>query len=259
MRHTNSKFLSGLLAGVVILIMLNVFWFHWFRPQTTIGSAWSAALFNDSSRLHGFISALTNWRNLASENEDLKAKLQDKTASMAVAGQLQRENEQLRLALGLAAKTKQTIIPASIYNISLAPDGYTALINKGANNQVIVGNIVIGEHNILVGTVQAVFPNSARVVLISDPSFKVTVLVMGGQTKGIAHGVLDKGMILDLVVQGDEIKDGDTLISSGDDMIPGGLIVGTVSHVESNNAKLFKQVNIIPAAHFITGNIFILK
>jgi len=61
------------------------------------------------------------------------------------------------------------------------------------------------------------------------------------------------------VVQTDDIKEGDTLVSSGDDMLPAGLIIGIVSQVNSNTAKLFKEVSIAPIAEFVTGSVFILK
>jgi len=259
MHREGSKFFRWLVVGVITLVTLNIVWFHWFQPHIAIGSSWGTKLFSASGQLHNFTLAVAHWKDLVKENTDLKNKLQEEIANQASTAQLQRENDQLRNALGLASRTKKSVIPAGIYNVSLAPDGYTALVNKGTNDGVAVGDAVVGEHSILIGTIQSVFSTSSRVTLVSDPSFKVTALVLGGQAKSIAHGALDKGMALDLVVQSDEIKQGDTLVSSGDDMIPAGLVIGIVSQVGSNSAKLFKQVSVSPSAQFITGSVFILK
>ena len=258
MPRSNSKFFTSLVVGAIVLIALNVFWFGWI-PHTAIGKTWASSLFIKSGKLHNLSSSIFRWRGLAQENSDLKSKLAGETSSRAIIARLERENEQLRLAIGLANRNRANILPAGIYDISLAPNGYRALINKGANYNVVIGDVIVGEHNILIGTVQAVFSDSSRVTLISDPSFKVTALVLGGQAKGIARGMLDDGLALDLVVQTDDIKEGDILVSSGDDMLPAGLIIGIVSQVDSNTAKLFKEVSIAPAAEFVVGSVFILK
>jgi rod shape-determining protein MreC len=253
----NHKFFISLAIGAILLVALNAFWLHWFRPHVSWGSTWGASLFSESSRFHSMISSFANWKELARENDELKARLSQGTADSTLIAQLEKENNQLKTALGLSKGNSQSI-PVGIYNIILAPDGYTALLNKGADYQVSVGDLVIDENRVLIGSVQAVFAHSSRVTLISDPSFKVTVQVLGGSAKGIAHGALDKGMTLDLVIQSDEIHEGDILVTSGDDMVPGGLIIGAVSHVEANSAKLFKQVQVSPHAQFITGSAYIL-
>ncbi len=259
MRNSHSTFFAGLVIGAIVLVALNVFWLHWFRPHTAAGSTWSLGVLRDSGRLHDVVLSFGNWATLARENSDLKNKLQEATQQQADAQRLQRENDQLRAALDLPAHTHAQLIPAGMYLVARSPDGYSALINKGTKDQVAVDDVIVDGHNALVGMVQAVFATSARVRLVADPAFKVTVVVLGGTTKGIAHGTLDQGMTVDLVVQADSLNQGDTLMSSGNDMIPAGLVVGQVSAVESNGAKLFKEVHVTPTAEFITSDIFILK
>ncbi len=259
MRKQHPIFFISLLVGAIVLVALNVFWLHWFRPHTAAGSKWSLTLLHDSGRLHDFVTAFSRWGVLAKENNELKDKLQQATENQADADRLQRENNQLRAALDLPLHVRHQLIPAGMYTVSLSPDGYTALINKGIQDKVAVGDILVDGHNALVGMVQAVFTTTARITLVSDPSFKVTVVVLGGSTKGIAHGVLERGLTLDLVVQSDELREGDTLVSSGNDTVPAGLVLGPVTKVESNNAKLFKEVTVTPSAQFVVGDVFVVK
>ena len=249
----------GLFVGIFAFVLLNVFWLHWFRPHVSLGNGQVAKFFNKLSWFRSVAGNITKWSSLSKENSELKISLQAVTADSAELSQIQRENDQLRKALGLSSRTHRSIIPGSIYNLSLAPDGYTALINKGIQDNVADGDIILDEHRVLIGIVQHIFTNSSRITLISDPVFKVTAIVLGGQTKGIAKGALSNGMVLDLVIQSDEIKEGDKLVTSGDDVIPAGLVIGTVQHVESSSAKLFKEVSVRPDAELMIGEIFIMK
>ena len=62
------------------------------------------------------------------------------------------------------------------------------------------------------------------------------------------------------IVQTDEIKEGDTIVSSGNDLFPAGLIVGMVRHVQANETQLFKGVSVTPAIDEITlGKVLVIK
>ena len=84
--------------------------------------------------------------------------------------------------------------------------------------------------------------------------------MMGSGTAGIARGALNAGMYLDFVVQADEIKEEDVLISTGNDQFPPSLIIGSVDHVEANANQMFKNVRIHPAVKDIQlGRVLVIK
>ena len=67
-------------------------------------------------------------------------------------------------------------------------------------------------------------------------------------------------MFLDFVVQGDEIKEGDMLISTGNDQFLPALIIGSVDRVEANLTQMFKKVRIRPAVKDIQlGRVLVIK
>ncbi|MDO8640169.1 MAG: rod shape-determining protein MreC, partial [Nitrosarchaeum sp.] len=94
----------------------------------------------------------------------------------------------------------------------------------------------------IVGKVQKVMNNFSRVIFVSDPEFKITAKVVGSDTSGIARGALSEGVYLDFVVQEDDIKEGDVVISTGNDLFPPALVLGFVDYVESNVTQMFKKV-----------------
>ena len=147
----------------------------------------------------------------------------------------------------LAQKEEREITYAGIFNVNLTPGGYNVLLNKGSRDGISEGDIVVSAGNVLIGRVQKVMDNFSRVLFVYDPAFKITGKILGSDVAGIARGALRDGMYLDLIVQADEIKEGDTLISAGDDMFPPALVIGQVDHVELNETQLFKKVRIKPA------------
>ncbi len=218
-----------------------------------------ASLFDFAGQIREFGGYIKQWKDLASKNQELEKMLALQKAGEVSTQALKDENQNLKDALHLANRVNREVIPAGIFNISLSPSGYAALINKGTDDGVQADDIVVSPEGVLVGKVDAVFHKTAEVRLVSDPDFKITAKVFNGSVSGIARGALDDGMTLDLVVQTDDIKEGDILVSTGDDMVPSGLIIGKVSNVQVNETQLFKKVKIEPVAKISNGRVEVIK
>lgn len=200
-----------------------------------------------------------NWRSLAKENEELKKKNDELIHTTAVIDNLENENKFLRKTLNFASGIKRNIVYGNVFNLTLTPDGYSVLLNKGTGDGILVGQTVVTEEGILIGQISQVFKNFSKVLFISDPNFKINAKVVGSDTIGLAQGALKDGLFFDLIVQEDKIKEGDLIVSSGNDMFPSALVIGTVSYVETNETKIFKKVKIIPAVNKIKlGQVLII-
>ena len=201
-----------------------------------------------------------NWRKLAQENEELRHKNNEFIRAAAALDDLKNENEFLRKALNIIPKINRDTAYGNVFNLSLAPGGYSMLINKGTDDGIEENAAVITEEGILVGQVRQVFKNFSKILFIADPNFKINAKVAGSDTVGIARGALKDGLLFDLIVQGDQIKEGDLIVSSGNDLMPSALNIGTVSLVEVNETKIFKKVKIMPAVNKIKlGRVLIIK
>lgn len=253
---------TNLLAAVIVVVFLavslNAFLLHRLRLQYAPFSTVRAQWYNVAGQLHEEFDYIRHWQELADQVQGLKDQLQQARVTQASLQSLQTENDFLRKSLGLKSSLNRAVIPAGIFNISLDPTGYSALINKGSQDRVAPGAFVVSANGVLVGKIETVFADSARVQLISDPAFSITVKVMGGGASGIARGALANGMSLDLIVQTDQLSEGDTLVSTGNDMAPVGLIVGTVANVKANDTQLFKKVTVKPAADLSDGNVLVV-
>lgn len=232
------------------------------RLQTIPGFAVNslASLMAKFEAFNKFADELRRFRSLADENRSLKEENLDMLSRLAKLDVLERENDFLRTALDIERETGRDVIYAHVFNVNLGPDGYNVLLNKGARDGVKKDDVVITGQKALVGVVEEVSDNFSRVLFVFDPEFKITAKVLGSATAGIATGAYREGMYLDLIAKEDEIKEGDVLISTGDDMFPSALLVGSVVHVDVNESQMFKKVRIDPAAGSQRlGSVVVLK
>lgn len=229
-----------------------------FYPKSFINL--EVFLFSKSEKLGGFINNIENFNRLANENDQLKQDQNVVSVLKAKIDDLENENDFLRRAARVSEKFDYPIVYAGIFNLNLAPTGYNVLLNKGVQDDISEGDVVVTAEGVLVGKVDKVMQNFSRVLFISDPEFKITAKVMSSGTSGIARGALNEGMYLDFVVQEDEINEGDILVSTGNDLFPTALVIGSVDHIEANETQMFKKVRIRPAIEEIQlGRVMVIK
>lgn len=244
---------------LMLFMIINQVALRVVRRQFVPGLVSVTSLFDISGQIHEWAVYIIRWKNLVIENEVLRTSARAVIVTEAKFQVLQSENDILRKSLGLATRLKRQLLPAGIFNISLTPSGYHASINKGQRDAVVIGQPVVSPEGVLIGKIEAVFSLSAQVMLISDPKFSVTVKVLNGQTSGILRGALQDNLVLDLVTQADQIAENDILITTGDDLIPAGLVVGTVRSVQNNDTQLFKKVRVSPALNPNQGAVIVIQ
>lgn len=207
-----------------------------------------------------FMSGLGRIKSIIAENEGLKKANLNLLSRSADYDDLKNENDFLRKALNISPRFNSRVAYADIYHFQLGPGGYDVLINKGIKDGISDGNVIITEEGILIGKVKRVYDNFSRALVVSDPNFSVAVKILSSGTAGIAKGALDQGMQLNLIIQTDPIKEGDVIVSSGLDLIPPALVVGTVNYINAGATDLFKKVKIKPAMEEIKiGRVLIIK
>jgi len=261
MKHFPTKSGVIFLVAVIGAVFLNKYVVKdrmIFYPKTFINL--SSYLFTKAENFGNFADKIKNFNHLASENDKLKQDREVVFSLKAKIDNLENENDFLRRAARISQKLDYPVIYAGIFNLNLAPAGYNVLLNKGIREGVSEGDVVVTAEGILVGKIQKVMQNFSRVLFVSDPEFKITARVIGSDTEGIARGALNDGMYLDFVVQEDEIKEEDVLISTSNDLFPSALIIGSVDYIETNATQMFKKVRIRPAIKDIQlGRVLIIK
>lgn len=186
----------------------------------------------------GEISDLRDRNNrLSIENEDLRNRV-------AELEQDTQELEELRQAAGIIrADTGQRPLAATIVTRDLSAFTAVVRIDRGKNDGLKDGMVVLSARGTLLGTVTKVLDDTSFVRLVTDTQSKVNAKVVESNADGIVKGTPGRGLSFDLA-QGD-IKVGDIVVTSGlGGNYPQDIPIGRVSEVSGSSQDLFKKVKI---------------
>jgi rod shape-determining protein MreC len=212
-----------------------------FSPLESIASKIFSPIGNFTSDLKNFGQSKKKIEQLTKENDLLKSiQILDEDT----VGQL----SQLRNVLDLAGRGGYKVVAAKVINRgSSATFKQTITIDAGKSSGVDINMTVISDSG-LVGVVKSVTSNSAIVLLMSDPTFKIGVRIAGTQSIGVVSGQGGSTYLLQLLDATGEIKKGDVLVARGSQngkpFVPG-VPVGTVTTVQSNASSITQNADVI--------------
>ncbi|MEK7600496.1 MAG: rod shape-determining protein MreC [Patescibacteria group bacterium] len=186
------------------------------------------------------------WQISHETQDDLQAHIISLSGRLAGAQDLADENVFLRSLLRLSLPETYERIEARLWSIRMDGDGMSARIQRGSRDGIREGGIVISQAGALVGTVRSVAETSAHIRLIMDPTFSVAARTLEGGIDLLVRGDADRGLRLELVSIDDAIQTGETLVTTGADAIPGGLVIGTIESVVRDAAAVFQSVRASP-------------
>jgi len=180
---------------------------------------------------------------------DLDAESRRLRAEMAGVEELQRENERLRRLLGFVEEHPRRSIAAQVIAEDASSWFRTIDIDRGYEEGVTEGLPVVNAAG-LIGRVVRSTAHSSRVLLITDASSAVAVLVQDERIRGVCRGQ-GGTLALDFALVQDAIQIGDGVITSGlGGVFPKGLVVGYVRSVHREQFGLFQTVEVEPAVDF---------
>jgi rod shape-determining protein MreC len=129
----------------------------------------------------------TSHTDLLNENEALKAEGRILSARLQKLEILAEENVRLRNLLGASRKIADDVIVAELLSVDQNPYRQLIEINRGSSDGVEIGHAVIDDFGIM-GQVVHVNPQSASIILISDPEHAIPVQFIRSGTRSVAFG-----------------------------------------------------------------------
>ncbi len=172
----------------------------------------------------------------------LQAKLQQFEA-------LEAENRRLRSLLGSATRVADRAVVAELVEVSTEPFTRTIVIDKGARENVFLGQPVLDAYGV-VGQVTEVSPHISRVTLITDPGHAIPVQVKRSGLRTILYGTgADDTVDLPFLTSSAKIKQGDLLTTSGmGGRFPPRYPVARISEVINDPNEAFLKIKAMPLA-----------
>lgn len=186
--------------------------------------------------LSGFALLVRNIRGyeaLVGENRQLRRELQQLERWRERALQLEQMNAELRALSNLSLTPEAPYITGEIIADSGGGFSQTALLNVGNNKRVSVGSAVVDGLG-LVGRVIGVGEDKSRLLLLSDPTSKVSAVIMPDRVRALVHGANSSRLKLFTVDSGVKISIGSRVLTSGAGVFPADLLIGYVTADENN-------------------------
>ena len=165
------------------------------------------------------------------------------------------ENNRLRALLGSSAKVSDLVLIAEVVGISPDPDQHYAMVDKGLNDGVFVGQAVIDATG-LVGQVAESTTNLSKVLLVTDQSHAVPVLSVRTASQLIVEGTGNRNLLsMRHVSESLDLKVGDLLVTSGlGQRFPSGYPVAEIARYERAPGAAFAEVLAKPSSQLQTLN-----
>lgn len=199
--------------------------------------------------LDDFFTSQGTQLSLMEENAGLRRQHQSDAAQLLELQSLQSENQQFRKLAGLPIRNQLSTQLAEIIYAERDVFRRKVLIDKGAQADVQLGQVVMDDEGI-VGQITRVYPWLAEVTLITEKDHAVPVQVVRNGLRTILFGTGDTSQLsLRYMPNSADIQNDDVLVTSGiDGIYPPGIPVAKVIRIERDPAYPFANVTCLPLA-----------
>jgi rod shape-determining protein MreC len=249
-RHRPVFILAGVLVAQLLLLSLQITRNHDVR----LIRVWAVAVIDPFQRsLRGITDVSVGaWRNYLSllraqaENQELHARLLSAQFQIQQLSEQAAESSRLRALLEFKNQLPFQTVAAEVIASSPGENSNAIFIGKGGDAGLTSDLAVITPEGV-VGKTIAVFSHSSQVLLLTDPSSGVGVMLEKSRVQGVLKGGSQNLCLIRYIMNEEPVSAGDAILTSGLDQIyPRGLRVGTV--VRTSVGNIYKNVEVRPAA-----------
>ena len=223
------------------------------RPQSAfleVISPVTGAFTHLSDGASSIVSDYMDLVHVREENAHLRNELARVKSDQARLAELEAENQHLGELLELKDALGTNAVAANVIGSDATGLSRTLVLGSGTSDGLRPGMAVLANQGV-VGKIIAVSPHASRVLMIDDHNSALDGFDQRSRARGIVAGLVDDGVILKYADRSQDIRAGDTIVTSGlDGIFPRGLLVGTVLSVHREGPGLFLGVRIAPAVDF---------
>lgn len=198
----------------------------------------------------GFIHDYFDLVNVRQENLRLKEQVAELEGQRTRLAELEVETRHLSELLELRKVLAMQAVAARVIGADATELSRTLILSQGSNGGLRRDMAVISTAGV-VGKLIAVAPNASRVLLINDHNSGLDAFDQRSRARGIVAGLLNGDLTMKYVDRTEDVKPGDSVVTSGmDGIFPRGLLVGQITRVSQEGPGLFLNIEFRPAADF---------
>ena len=220
----------------------------WFARLTVDVQTWISTRYLAVSE---FLTVPRDMASLRQRNTELESEVAQLQSQVIDLQQKVTETNILSALVDFArANPAYTYKAAAVIGRDPSPFLRYVIINIGSNQGVMRGMPVVTDKG-LVGRVDAVISEAARVQLVTDSASAVNVRLQSSSIEAMLVGSVTGDLSLDMIPQGATVTVGEIVLSSGlGGSYPPNLLVGQVISVRKLDYELFQQAAIQPNVDF---------
>ena len=237
-------------TAIVLIVALVLMWFdsknsEWFDPVRSTSHAAMQPIYElsllPSYAKHWAGGSLQSKEALRRENMQLNSQLIHAQAKLQQQDYILAQNARLQGILSTTKPEQFDLNLAQVIGTDTNLLRQIVVLNKGEQDGVQVGQTVIDEDGVL-GQIINVYPNTSRLLLITDEQQSVAVTVKRTGQRAIVTGQgIPSSLSLDYVFKTSDVRVGDELVSSGlGGRIPAGYRVGRIAHIKDEQTDNFR-------------------
>jgi len=247
--HRPFFILAAVLVAQLLLLSLQITRNHDVR----LIRVWAVAVFNPFQRsLHVITNmSVEAWRTYRSllraeqENRELHTQLASAQSQIQQLSEQAAESGRLRALLEFKSQLPVQTVAAEVIASSPGENSNAIFIDKGTGEGLTSDLAVITPAGV-VGKTIAAFSHSSQVLLLTDPSSGVGVMLEKTRVQGVLKGDSQNLCLIRYIMNEEPVSFGEGVLTSGLDQIyPKGLRVGMV--VATGAGNIYKNVEVKPA------------
>jgi rod shape-determining protein MreC len=248
-RHRAFLTLLAFVSAQILLLSLQITRNHNVR----LIRYWTVEAFDPLQRSVGGLvnvssTAYRTYRHLwtaEQENQELSKELVSAQAQIQRLSEQAAESQRLRVLLDFRRQLGFQTVAAEVIASSPGENSNAIFIDKGSDSGLTTDLAVMTAQGV-VGKILAIFPHSAQVLLITDPSSGVGSTLAQSRVQGILKGDSNNICVLRYIMNDEMVSRGEAVLTSGlDQVYPKGLPVGTVVNVADGN--IYKTIHVKPS------------
>ncbi|HIE24746.1 MAG TPA: rod shape-determining protein MreC [Anaerolineales bacterium] len=201
--------------------------------------------------IRDFFNAPNDIVSLQQRNAQLEAEISGLQTQVI---QLQQQLTDMQVLAALVDFSQTS--PESVYKAASvigrdpSPFLHYIIINSGSSDGLRRGMPVVTNQG-LIGRIDAVVSNAARVQLITDPASAVNIRLQNADTDAVLVGSVTGDLALEMISQDVEVQEGDVVLTSGlGGSYPPDILIGQLFNLRTRDYELFQQASVQSAVDF---------
>jgi rod shape-determining protein MreC len=206
-----------------------------------------------------FFATLGEIDRLRQQNQQLTTQVNELLTENRSLQSLRDQNQQLTDILEVRSSLAYESTAAEVISRRITDMEHVISLDRGTNAGIEVDDPVVGGGGALIGQVEEVGPNYAKVLLITDSRMNVVGLLESSRAVGTVHGQLNTLLEMDGIAAANTVSVNEAVVTAGIELTenirspyPKGLLIGTIADVQRSPDQLFQTALVNPAANFET-------